>query len=64
MVFMRPFVIACNHGTNSDLAYFCMSVENRPYRIAGFCREDFNVVSHGIRNIKIRDIFYLVTFIT
>ena len=23
MVFMRPFVIACNHGTNSDLAYFC-----------------------------------------
>ena len=32
------------------------------YRIAGFCREDFNVASHGIRNIKIRYIFYLVTF--
>ena len=24
------------------------------YRIAGFCHEDFNVASHGIRNIKIR----------
>ena len=34
------------------------------YRIAGFCREDFNVASHGIRNIKIRDIFYLVTFLS
>ena len=22
------------------------------YRIAGFCHEDFNVASHGIRNIK------------
>ena len=32
------------------------------YRIAGFCREDFNVASDGIRNIKIRYIFYLVTF--
>ena len=32
------------------------------YRIAGFCHEDFNVASHGIRNIKIRYIFYLVTF--
>ena len=31
------------------------------YRIAGFCHEDFNVASHGIRNIKIRYIFYLVT---
>ena len=28
----------------------------------GFCHEDFNVVSHGICNIKIRHIFYLVTF--
>ena len=32
------------------------------YRIAGFCHEDFNVASHGICNIKIRYIFYLVTF--
>ena len=32
------------------------------YRIAGFCRDDFNVASHGIRNIKIRYIFNLVTF--
>ena len=31
------------------------------YRIAGFCRENFNVASHGIRNIKIRYIFHLVT---
>ena len=31
------------------------------YRIAGFCHEDFNVASHGICNIKIRYIFYLVT---
>ena len=27
------------------------------YRIVGFCHEDFNVASHGIRNIKIRHIF-------
>ena len=33
------------------------------YRIAGFCCDDFNVTSHGIRNIKIRYIFYLVTLI-
>ena len=32
------------------------------YCIAGFCHEDFNVASHGIRNIKIHYIFYLVTF--
>ena len=31
------------------------------YRTADFCHEDFNVASHGIRNIKIRYIFYLVT---
>ena len=30
--------------------------------IACFCHEDFNVPSHGIRNIKIRYIFYLMTF--
>ena len=29
----------------------------KTYRIAGFCHEDFNIVSHGIRNIKIRHIF-------
>ena len=27
------------------------------YRIAGFYHEDFNVASHGIRNIKIHYIF-------
>ena len=32
------------------------------YRIAGFCHEDFNVASHGIRNIKIHYMFHLVTF--
>ena len=32
------------------------------YRIVGFCHEDFNVASHGIRNIKIHYISYLVTF--
>ena len=30
-----------------------------PY--SGFCHEDFNVASQGIRDIKIRYIFYLVT---
>ena len=33
------------------------------YHITGFCHEDFNVVSHRIRNIKIRYIFYLVTLL-
>ena len=32
-----------------------------PY--SGFCHEDFNVASHGTRNIKICYIFYLVTLL-
>ena len=44
-----------------------LSQENQTFyetfyiRIAGFCHEDFNVASHGICNIKIHYIFYLVT---
>ena len=34
------------------------------YRIASFCHKDFNVVSHGIRNLKIRYIFISWLFIT
>ena len=34
-------------------------VISKIYHIAGFCHEDFNVASHGIRNIKIRYILML-----
>ena len=46
-----PKLLGCNPP------HFCAI-----YCIAGFCYEDFNVASHGIRNIKIRYICYLVTF--
>ena len=61
---------------NCDISYFVNTVciflsysliqnfHNDCYRIAGFCREDFNVASHRIRNIKIRDIFDLVTILS
>ena len=41
---------------NSSKCYYCT------YCIAGFCHEDFNVTSHGIHNIKINYIIYLVAF--
>ena len=47
------------HNSHSN-GFFCFVY----YRIVGFCHEDFNVASHGIRNIKIRYIFLSRDFLS
>ena len=56
------YMIGKRHSGKADQLTLASGGSEHAYRIASFCHEDFNVASHGIRNIKIRYIFYLVSF--